>query len=82
MAPGHAFQDRDFWKKAARGFESKLIAAERELEEMRGKLEIANEAVIAMADDGWLLYGPEGMSESQQKCSIAYAAALATPPEK
>lgn len=31
-------------------------------------------AVMAMADDGWLCHGPEGMSEAQEKCYAAYMA--------
>lgn len=30
------------------------------------------EAVVAMADDGWLYHGPEGMSKAQEKCYAAY----------
>ena len=30
------------------------------------------EAVIEMAEDGWLDHGAEGMSEAQEKCYAAY----------
>ena len=30
------------------------------------------EAIIAMAEDGWLYHGVEGMSEAQEKCLAAY----------
>jgi hypothetical protein len=30
------------------------------------------EAIIAMAEDGWLICGPEGMSEAQEKLYMAY----------
>ena len=33
---------------------------------------LLEDAVIAMADDGWLYHGPEGMSEAQEKCYSAY----------
>jgi hypothetical protein len=29
-------------------------------------------AVVAMADDGWLAHGSEGMSEAQKVCYAAY----------
>lgn len=36
------------------------------------QLKLSNEAVIAMAEDGWLYFGPEGMSDAQEKCLAAY----------
>ena len=33
---------------------------------MRAQLEAAHKAVWAMAEDGWLYFGPEGMSPTQQ----------------
>ena len=30
------------------------------------------EAIIAMAEDGWLYHGPDGMSDAQEKCLAAY----------
>lgn len=33
---------------------------------------LLEDAVIAMAEDGWLYYGEEGMSEAQEKCYLAY----------
>lgn len=38
----------------------------------RKEAKLLSDAVIAMAEDGWLIPGPEGMSESQQKCYDAY----------
>lgn len=35
-------------------------------------LQMLTDAVIAMAEDGRLMYGPEGMSDAQQKCYDAY----------
>ena len=29
-------------------------------------------AIVAMAEDGWLYCGPEGLSDAQQKCYDAY----------
>lgn len=39
---------------------------------------LLEEAVIAMAEDGWLSFGAEGMSEAQQKCYAAYLSVLTT----
>lgn len=36
------------------------------------RAELLEEAVVAMAEDGWLYHGPEGMSEAQEKCYAAY----------
>ena len=36
------------------------------------ELAAAREAIIAMAEDGWLYHGFEGMSEAQEKCLAAY----------
>jgi hypothetical protein len=36
------------------------------------EIEILREAVIAMAEDGWLYFGLEGPSEAQEKCLKAY----------
>lgn len=44
-------------------------------------LEILSDAIVAMAEDGWLYYGPEGMSEAQQKCYDAYQLILASDPK-
>ena len=33
---------------------------------------LLEDAVAAMAEDGWLYYGPEGMSDAQKKCYAAY----------
>jgi hypothetical protein len=38
------------------------------------KLEEARKAVKAMVEDGWLMHGPEGMSEPQQICYDVYQA--------
>ena len=35
---------------------------------------VLSDAVVTMADDGWLYHGVEGMSEAQQKCYDAYNA--------
>ena len=35
---------------------------------------LLEDAIIAMAEDGWLFHGPEGMSEAQEKCYAAYLA--------
>lgn len=42
-----------------------------EAADMCGELE---DAIVAMAEDGWLHHGPEGMSEAQEKCYAAYLA--------
>lgn len=36
------------------------------------ELELAKAAIKAMAEDGWLFHGVEGMSESQKLCYEAY----------
>jgi hypothetical protein len=38
----------------------------------RGELELAKAAIKAMAEDGWLYHGVEGMSKSQELCYEAY----------
>jgi hypothetical protein len=35
-------------------------------------LDLAKTAIKAMAEDGWLMHGVEGMSEPQQRCYEAY----------
>ena len=40
--------------------------------DLQARLDAAVAAVIAMAEDGWLFFGPEGMSEAQEKCLAAY----------
>jgi hypothetical protein len=53
------------------------LAASREAAAFRAGTERATlleSAVIAMAEDGWLTCGPEGMSEAQEKCYTAYSA--------
>jgi len=42
------------------------------VEEAAQEIEILREAVIAMAEDGWLYCGLEGPSEAQEKCLKAY----------
>jgi hypothetical protein len=32
------------------------------------------DAIIEMAQDGWLMHGVEGMSDAQEKCYTAYLA--------
>src|SRR5258706_12081044 len=44
------------------------------VDEERAKCAELEEAIIAMAEDGWLYHGVEGMSESQEKCYQAYLA--------
>ena len=48
----------------------------RELKEEKRKVDelmnILTEAIIAMANDGWLYFGPEGMTKPQEKCYRAY----------
>lgn len=39
-------------------------------------LELAQSAVLAMANDGWLDHGAEGMSVAQEKCYAAYLAII------
>lgn len=34
---------------------------------------LLEDAIVAMAEDGWLFFGPEGMSDAQKKCYAAYA---------
>lgn len=46
--------------------------------ELEAELAVARLAVVAMAEDGWLLHGVEGMSEAQEKCYAAYR--LISPP--
>ena len=45
------------------------IRAEAEKDEL---MNILTEAIIAMANDGWLYFGPEGMTKPQEKCYRAY----------
>ena len=54
----------DVWKGTA--------AELRRLHEVNAELV---EACKAMAEDGWLLHGPEGMDEAQQKVYAAIAKA-------
>ena len=35
-------------------------------------LKVLSDAVVAMAEDGWLYCGPEGLDEAQEKCLKAY----------
>ena len=42
------------------------------------RAELLEDAIVAMAEDGWLYYGPEGMSEAQEKCYAAYMAIKAS----
>ena len=41
----------------------------------RAENEALRKAIIAMAEDGWLAHGAEGMSEAQELCLAAYRAA-------
>lgn len=41
--------------------------------ELEAKLKVAEEALVAMVEDGWLCCGAEGMSEAQEKCYSALA---------
>ena len=36
------------------------------------RAKILEDAVIAIAEDGWLSHGVEGLDESQKKCYAAY----------
>lgn len=49
-----------------------LAAALEENAKLFAENRILRDAVIAMAEEGWLLFGPEGMSEAQKKCYEAY----------
>ena len=49
--------------------EHKLVV---EREALKADLVKARAAIIAMALDGWLYHGPEGMSDAQEKCLAAY----------
>ena len=51
------------------------------LHEAAEEIELLSAAIIAMAEDGWLHFGPEGMSEAQQKCYAVYLA-IKTPNAK
>lgn len=50
------------------------------LMEAADALESANKAIWAMAEDGWLYFGPEGMSPAQQLVSD-YTLKYCAPPE-
>jgi DNA-binding transcriptional MerR regulator len=52
----------------------KLQSLRTQLAEATQKLEEARKAVKAMVEDGWLMHGPEGMSEPQQICYDVYQA--------
>ena len=54
-----------------------LAAALDENNRLFTENKVLREAIIAMSEDGWLSYGPEGMSEAQEKCYRAYK--LVTP---
>jgi hypothetical protein len=60
-------------------FADLAISQNEELETLRvqlaekdAMLEKCGSAIVAMAEDGWLLFGKEGMSEAQDKCYAAY----------
>ena len=38
----------------------------------RAEIELLSKAVIAMAEDGWLYHGVEGMDDAQKICYEAY----------
>ncbi|MFZ2524446.1 MAG: hypothetical protein WAW87_03935 [Candidatus Ferrigenium altingense] len=42
------------------------------LREAKQEIEILGAAIVAMAEDGWLYHGVEGMDEAQTKCYEAY----------
>lgn len=42
-----------------------------EIDSLNTQITILMGALTAMADDGWLYYGPEGMSDAQKLCSAA-----------
>jgi hypothetical protein len=42
------------------------------LEGYADRAELLESAIVAMAEDGWLYHGQEGMSEAQEKCYDAY----------
>lgn len=42
------------------------------LEAQQARIAELREAIKAMADDGWLYHGSEGMSEAQEKCYAVY----------
>lgn len=37
-----------------------------EVDRLKAELERCGHALLAIADDGWLMHGPEGMSEAQK----------------
>lgn len=41
-------------------------------DDQKMELKLLREAIIAMAEDGWLYYGVEGPSKAQEKCLKAY----------
>lgn len=49
----------------------------RRAELAESQLSAAQEAIKAMADDGWLYHGPEGMSDVQKKVYAIYQAIAA-----
>ena len=54
------------WKPIA------ATAAQAEAEANKLDREMLGEAIVAMAEDGWMYHGVEGMSDAQQKCYMAY----------
>lgn len=47
---------------------ARIAELEAENQRLRADADTYSSAIIAMADDGWLYHGPEGMSEIQQQC--------------
>ena len=52
--------------------DSATAAVMERAEKAEAELTACREAVIAMAEDGYLLFGPEGMDEAQKKLLAAY----------
>jgi hypothetical protein len=46
----------------------------RGLEGYAERAKLLEDAIIEMAQDGWLMHGVEGMSDAQEKCYTAYLA--------
>ena len=53
-------------------FHSRLEAFKSDLNDALAERQVLVDAIRAMADDGWLAHGPEGMSEAQKMCHAAY----------
>ena len=53
-------------------FQAPPLTEETVRQIVREDLAVLSDAVVAMAEDGWLYCGPEGLDEAQEKCLKAY----------